>query len=268
MLVTLCALIRLPICLLICLPICATALLACAVLLYAIHGKTAQVFGRSAWRGPGTRRSVALTFDDGPSDSTLDLAEMLRAESVRATFFVCGANVERLPGVTGELSRRGHEIANHTYSHRRLCPRLGWQPNYLRTEQVFEEMARAQEVIIADAGVTPRLFRAPYGMRWFGVGEAQRRLGLLGVLWTAIGEDWHWDEDRVVKHLLRRVRPGAILCLHDGRDTRPRPDVTVTLRAVGRLVPELKAMGYRFETVSELLRSDAEAGSTVDDTSP
>ena len=218
------------------------------------------------WEGPGTRRSVALTFDDGPSESTLELAEMLRAESVRATFFVCGANVERLPGVTRELNRRGHEIANHTYSHRRLSPRIGWRLNLLGSDEVYEEMARAQALISADAGTTPRLFRAPYGMRWFGVGAAQRRLGLLGVQWTAIGEDWHWGEDRVVKHLLQRVRPGAILCLHDGRDTRSRPDVTVTLRAVSLLVPQLRAMGYQFETVSELLRTDESAGSTVDDT--
>ena len=244
---------------------CVAALLVCALLLYGIHGNAAQIFGTSVWRGSGRRRSVALTFDDGPSSATLELAKILRAESVSATFFVCGANVERHPGVARELQRCGHEVANHTYSHRRLSPRVGWQLNLLSPGQIFDELAKTQALIEADAGVVPRLFRAPYGMRWFGVGAAQRRLGLLGVMWTVIGEDWHWDEDRLVEHLLRHVRPGAILCLHDGRDTRANPDVTVTLGAVKRLIPQLKALGYGFETVSELLRGDAETGSTVDD---
>ena len=223
------------------------------LLLYGIHGRSSKLFGESVWRGRGRRRSVALTFDDGPSEATLELARYLEEEGIRGTFFMCGVNVQRNPGVARALHEAGHELGNHTQNHRRLCPRLGWKLNVLAPRDVWEEIAEAQEWISRDAGVAPMLFRAPYGMRWFGVREAQRRLGLLGVMWTTIGHDWEWDGERVSNYLMKSLRPGAIFCLHDGRDTRPCPDVASTLEAVRLLVPQIKAAGYGFETVSELL---------------
>ncbi len=232
----------------------ATAVASLAALLrYAVKGRTSQMFGRSVYRGPGRRRSVALTFDDGPSEGTGALLAYLAESGVRATFFQCGQNAERRPAMAQAVSAAGHEIGNHTYSHPRLPPRLSRSPNLLGPGQVGHEIGRAQEILTRLHGRPPRLFRAPYGLRWFGVDLAQRRLGLLGVLWTAIGHDWEWPATRIADHVLRLVRPGGIICLHDGRDIQPDVDLSEMLKALRIIVPALQAAGYGFETVSELL---------------
>jgi peptidoglycan/xylan/chitin deacetylase (PgdA/CDA1 family) len=147
--------------------------------------------------------------------------------------------------VAREIVQAGHEIGNHADSHARLSLRS--------TAFIREEMLRAQRTITEATGVAPRLFRAPYGARWFGMGEVQRELGLLGVMWTCIARDWKLPAGAVLRRLLRHARNGAILCLHDGRDTQPNPDIQPMLDAVRHLLPELSARGFHFETVSEIL---------------
>jgi peptidoglycan/xylan/chitin deacetylase (PgdA/CDA1 family) len=191
------------------------------------------------------RRSVALSFDDGPSESTPELLDLLSQWNIPATFFQCGAHVRRLPGVAKEIVARGHEAGNHTDTHRML---YGLTPAAIRSE-----LRRAQESISEIAGTPPLLFRAPYGVRWFGLRGAQRELGLLGVMWTVIGLDWKLTADRITTRLTAAARPGAILCLHDGREMRRRPEIGPTLEAVRRVVPLLLSKGYRFETVSQIL---------------
>lgn len=224
-----------------------------AGLVYGVQGRSAQIFGASSYRGSGLRRSVALTFDDGPSEGTLRLLDYLAEEGVSATFFQCGANVARHGGVARRVAEAGHEIGNHTYTHRRLCPQLSRSPNLLGPAEVLWEFASAQKRITEETGAVPTLLRAPYGMRWFGLAAAQRKLGLHGVMWTAIGNDWALPAEQIVARLLGGLAPGAIFCLHDGRDIRPDPDITATLAATRRLVPRLKDAGYGFETVSQIL---------------
>lgn len=225
-------------------------------LLYGVHGRSAQVFGPSVSRGSGRRRSIALTFDDGPSEGSLRLIEYLHAEGIQATFFQCGMNVLRHADIAQSIRDAGHEIGNHTFSHARLCPRLGWKLNLLSPETIYQEFARTQDILDSEVGVRPVLLRAPYGMRWFGMRAAQRRLGLLGVMWTVIGYDWAWPADQIADRVLKKATPGGIVCLHDGRDIRPDPDIRETLAAVRRIVPALRDQGYRFETVSDLLRDE------------
>ena len=224
-----------------------------AALTYGARSRSAQVFGPSSYRGTGQRRSVALTFDDGPSEGTLRLLDCLAREGVSATFFQCGANVARHGSVARRVAEAGHEIGNHTYTHRRLCPRLSLSPNLLSPAEVLWEFASAQALISSETGTVPTLLRAPYGMRWFGLAAAQRKLRLHGVMWTAIGRDWELPPHRIVERLLRRLTPGAILCLHDGRDIRPSPDIEATLAATRQLIPRLRDAGYQFETVSQIL---------------
>jgi peptidoglycan/xylan/chitin deacetylase (PgdA/CDA1 family) len=99
------------------LPPLAAAGAACSLLAWAVRGRSASVFGRSVWRGPRDRRALALTFDDGPGESTPEILEILAEHAVPATFFQCGANVDRLPEIAFEVAARGHEIGNHSYSH-------------------------------------------------------------------------------------------------------------------------------------------------------
>lgn len=216
-----------------------------ATVAYGSISKSSQLFGPSVYRGSGQRRSIALTFDDGPSEATLPLLEYLAKEKVFATFFQCGMNVNRLPRVAGEVAAHGHQLGNHTYSHARLP--------FKSREFIDQEFTRTQKIIQTETGFTPMLLRAPYGFRWFGMQRVQQKLALLGVMWTVIGNDWRWPASRITKHVLAHTSPGGIICLHDGRAVQPNPDVTATLTSVRQLVPILKDRGYKFEIVSDLL---------------
>jgi peptidoglycan/xylan/chitin deacetylase (PgdA/CDA1 family) len=218
---------------------------ASAYMAWAVRGRSSEVFGRSVWRGVPDRRAVALTFDDGPSEGTPRVLDILAGYGVSATFFQCGSNVERLPDVARSVREAGHEIGNHSYSH----PLFSLRP--LRF--IEQELRFAQEAIEEHTGARPQWFRAPYGVRWFGLDQAQRRLRLSGVMWTVIGYDWKQKAEAVVERIARGVSNGAVICLHDGRELRAKPDIGATLEAVRRLVPLLLDQGYKFETVSQLI---------------
>jgi peptidoglycan-N-acetylglucosamine deacetylase len=215
---------------------------------YGSVARSSQLFGPSVYHGCSNRRSIALTFDDGPSEGTLPLLDYLCQQGVTATFFQCGMNVRRLPQIAGRVVAAGHQLGNHTYSH----PRLTFKSRAF----IDYEFTTAQEVIQSETGITPMLLRAPYGFRWFGMREVQQKLSLLGVMWSVMGYDWRWEAGRIAKHIVPRCSPGAIICLHDGRAVQPRPDITQTLTAVRQLVPVLKDQGYSFEIVSDLLNPD------------
>ena len=212
---------------------------------WAVRGRSSSVFAPSVFHGDNARKALALTFDDGPSESTPALLDLLAAHRIRATFFQCGCNARRLPALPREIVAAGHEIGNHTENHARLWLR---SPAF-----VFDEVARCQRSLEELSGICPLWFRAPFGVRWFGLGEAQRQLGLTGVMWTTLGRDWKLPAAPVAARLLRGARNGAIFCLHDGRGLLPHPDIRETLEALRRAIPALLERGFHFETVSEIL---------------
>ena len=223
----------------------ASAAASAGFMAWAVRGRSAAVFGPSVWRGPRDAPAIALTFDDGPSEGTPRILEILERHRAPATFFQCGRNVDRLPAVAREVRAAGHEIGNHSYAHPLFCFR---SPSF-----VENDLSRAQDAIGRHTGETPVWFRAPFGVRWFGMSAAQRRLGLTGVMWTVIGYDWKLKADAIVDVVSRRASNGAILCLHDGRELQARPDIGVTVEAVRCLLPALTDRGYHFETLSRLL---------------
>jgi len=215
-------------------------------LAWAARSRSSQLFGPSIWHGDRKRRSLALTFDDGPSESTPELLDLLERLGITATFFYCGVHVRRLPEVARAVATAGHEIGNHSDSHRGFWLR---SPDF-----IVEELDRAQAAIAEATGKAPRLFRAPYGVRWFGLARAQARLGLLGVMWSIIGRDWVLDGPHVADRI-GRAGNGDIICLHDARELAPNPDIRGTIEAVRLAVPTLLDQGFRFETVSEICQT-------------
>jgi len=222
---------------------------------YGVRGRSSPLFGPNLWRGPREKRQIALTFDDGPSEATLPILELLELYSARATFFQCGKNVERLPEVSRRVQDGGHEIGNHTYSHPRL---LGCTPSRIR-----EEIGRTQQAISRAAGTAPRLFRAPYGIRWFGLRPVLRQFGLTGVMWTVIAYDWEWEADEIAWHVISHASNGAIFCMHDGDRVSQRVDRRNTIRALRRILPELAGLGYCFVTAREMMDPRAPENSSA-----
>ena len=218
---------------------------AVGVMAWGVRHPAAQLFAPSFHRGPADQRRVALTFDDGPSESTPRLLELLAARGVPATFFACGAHVERLPGVTREVIAAGHELGNHTQTHPAF---------YFRSSAfMLREMEEAQQSIAGATGQAPRLFRPPYGIRWPGLGGVQKRLGLTSILWSVIGQDWRLSAPAVASRVTEAATPGAIICLHDGRGLERKPDISATIQATNVIIATLADRGYQFATVSDLL---------------
>jgi peptidoglycan/xylan/chitin deacetylase (PgdA/CDA1 family) len=154
-------------------------------------------------------------------------------------------NVRRLPSIAGQVAAAGHQLGNHSYSH----PKLPFKSRAF----IEREFTEAQKVITFETGLAPMVMRPPYGFRWAGMRAVQEKLSLLNVLWTVLGNDWSWSAERITRHVLNRVSPGGIICLHDGRETRTNPDISQTLKAVRQIVPILKDQGYSFLVLSDLL---------------
>ena len=220
-------------------------LAAAGTLAYGVRGRSAAMFGPSVCRGSKDRPSIALTFDDGPSESTPEVLDLLERYRVPATFFQCGVSVRRLPAVTRQVYSAGHELGNHSDTHPLFC--------FKSAAFMDGEISATQDSIEKAAGIRPRLLRLPFGARWFGLRHVQEKHGLMGVMWTVIGRDWTLPGPAVARRLLRSATNGAIVCLHDGRDTAVAPDIRNTIEALRALIPSLMENGYRFETVSQLL---------------
>ncbi|MCS7024041.1 MAG: polysaccharide deacetylase family protein [Bryobacteraceae bacterium] len=221
------------------------AAVAAAGLFYAVRYPGASWLAPSITSGSKRRKAIAITFDDGPSESTPDLLQLLEAHQARCTFFQCGYHVERLPDIAKQVLAAGHEIGNHTYSHAAL---------YFRPAQfIADEIYLAQEAISRVCGVVPKFFRPPYGARWFGLRRALTHFELKCVMWSGLGLDWKLNAEGIYQRLRKCIRPGAIFCLHDGRELAERPDIRPTIEAVRRLLPELREQGFELIPVSDLL---------------
>jgi peptidoglycan/xylan/chitin deacetylase (PgdA/CDA1 family) len=179
-------------------------------------------------------RAVWLTFDDGPSpDTTLDLLDALDNAGVKATFFLIGAQAQRHPELVHAIRSRGHAVGNHTQNHPatsfwRLGPR-----------RVRDEIETAQTTL-SGAGATnvPRLFRAPAGMKNPFVFPVAKKLGLRVVAWSARGFDGRdRPADQIVSRIQRKVGPGGIILLHEGRPT--------TVATTREILGWLSANGFR-----------------------
>jgi peptidoglycan/xylan/chitin deacetylase (PgdA/CDA1 family) len=206
-------------------------------MIYAMAAPSSQVFGPTLVRLP-RGRGLALTFDDGPSESTPAVLDALARHGVRATFFFCGANVRRLPEIARRAAAEGHAIGNHTWSHPRLYR--------LSAAQIEDEIARTQAAIEDGAGLRPRLFRPPYGIRWFGLFPALEKHALRAVMWSACAYDWRRSAAGIEAALRAKARDGAIVLLHDGDAVTPGDHRSATALALDRVLPVLARGGSQF----------------------
>jgi len=209
-----------------------------------VNSSTFQLFGDYVARVDTNERVVALTFDDGPDPYyTPRVLAVLDQQQVKATFFMMGRNVERYPDVAGDVLRRGHEIGNHSYSHPKLV--------LMSPRRVRDEIERTDK-LLRDIGVSGDIhFRPPHAAKFIVLPCVLMQMNKLSVLGDVDPEEWKRRPAAVMtESILRQVRPGSIIGLHD-------PAGAETLRTLENILPALAAQGYRFETVSALVRRRA-----------
>ncbi len=222
---------------------------------YAARWPTSQIFGATlvdVADPDGMRHTVALTYDDGPSArNTEPLLELLAEHQVHATFFLIGNHVRRHPAVARRVAAAGHTIGNHTEMH----------PDLLRKSdaRVRAELKRTQAIVQDTLGLTPRIFRPPYGSRRPGVLRIARSLGLAPVQWNVTAKDWEpLGSERILQNvdrgLLRNRKRGRTsnVLLHDashldGEEPRSRADTIAVTAAL------LARTDLRFITVDRWL---------------
>ena len=211
-----------------------------------VLSSTFQLFGDYVARVDTPDRVVALTFDDGPSPFwTPKFLSLLDARHVRATFFMMGRNVERHPEVAREVLKRGHEIGNHSYSHPQLI--------FMWPASVREEIERT-DTLLRGIGVSNEIyFRPPHAAKFLVLPYVLTKMNKLSVLGDVDPEEWKQRPAAVMtESILRQVRRGSIIGLHDTMGAE-------SLRTLENILPALAAQGYRFETVSELVRRRAKS---------
>ena len=202
--------------------------------------RSMQLFGELVTSVPVSDSVVALTFDDGPVPLYTDtVLAVLRQEGVRATFFVTGNSVARNPYLARRVLRNGHELGNHSYSHRRMV--------LMSPSTVREEVETTDSLIRAAGATGPIHFRPPYGKRLVVLPWYLSRSDRATVLWSLEPDSWFSRHTDMVSHVSDNVQPGSIILLH----------AEIPARAEGRaalplMIRELKQRGYRFITVSEL----------------
>jgi peptidoglycan/xylan/chitin deacetylase (PgdA/CDA1 family) len=181
-------------------------------------------------------RTVALTFDDGPDPvDTPRLLKVLRKHHVKATFCLWGDHVRQHPELVRRIVAGGHTLCNHTMHHDDMA---SWSPEDIRRD--LEETSA--EIHKAAPGVPIPYFRAPYGS-WGQTPQVAASMGMQPLGWRLVIGDWDPPgTDELVRRITEGVTPGAVVLMHDGGGDRSQ-----TVEAVDRVIPRLRAEGWRFD---------------------
>lgn len=185
--------------------------------------------------GSRDRKALALTFDDGPSEYTPEFLRVLREKGVHATFFEIGQEMPGREQVMRQILAEGDELGDHTMNHVEY-------PGYA-------QIAGAAARIEAYTHFRPCLFRPPGGAYDSGVVATAGSLGMRTITWDVDPRDWSLPgTGAIYSNIVGHAQPGSIILMHDGGGPRSE-----TLAALPQVIDTLRARGYRFATVSELL---------------
>lgn len=196
------------------------------------------------WNGNRDEKLVCFTFDDGPHPSfTPRLLKLLREQDVKVTFFFIGRNVDICPDIARAALADGHELANHTYDHIRLT---GMPPAVIE-----RELTEGAASIERATGVWPIVFRTPGGGYSQEVLNVAQRLGMTMAQWSSNAMDAtqangeNPSPDRIYRNVMSTMKPGSIVLLHEPSKG--------SLEALPRIIRDLRAQGYRFVTLKEMM---------------
>lgn len=201
-------------------------LLVCLAALAIMHPNS-QLFGKVIYKVDTEEDVVFLTFDDGPGTETEEILGVLNQKDVRATFFVVGDRIWERPEMLKRIKQEGHSIGVHSMTHPLML---------LNNKQEIEE---CKELIEKISGYSPKYFRPPYGFRTPWTIKAAENSGLKTMTWSSFPYDYKREKQEIIDAVLSDLKPGLIICLHDGPTKREE-----TLAALPELIGEIRKRGY------------------------
>ena len=203
-----------------------------------------QFFGEMIYRVDTDQKVVALTFDDGPTpDRATEILDILDKEGIKATFFLNGKSLERYPDTGRLMVNSGHEIGNHSYSHKRMV--------FMPYSEVARELESTEKLIRNYGYKGPIHFRPPYGKKLINLPLYLRDNNIKTITWDVEPETWGTPRATVQERIERGLsgtKPGSIILMHVMHGDNK------SMLAVTPIIQRLKEAGYQFLTVSELLK--------------
>ena len=214
------------------------------------RSRTLQLFGEIVPRVETSQKAVALTFDDGPTPEATDrVLAVLDQRRAKATFFLIGAEIEQNPELARRIVSHGHEIDNHSYTHKHMV---------LKSPSFISDEVERTDRLIRDSGYEGKIhFRPPYCYKLVLLPHYLSRTDRKTITMDIEPDSYPeiaGDPEKITNHVVERARPGSIILLHVMYKSRES-----SLEAVAGIIDRLKEQGYEFKTVSELMALDQRA---------
>lgn len=193
---------------------------------------------------------VALTFDDGPNpDFTNKILDILKEKEVKAAFFMVGKHIEKYPEVAKRVYSEGHDIGNHTYSHRDLVPAT--------RRTVIKEVQKCDQAIERVLGIKTTLFRPPRGIISNNVRKLIVAMGFTIALWTVSALDWRGKSPKaMIRRIMLHANGGGVILFHDSGALLRTEGASRenTVEALPLVIDALKASGFEIVLLSKMIR--------------
>jgi len=220
--------------------------IALAAIYVTSKSRTFQFFGGLTAEVKTDKKLIALTFDDAPSPFSDDVLRILAAKNAKATFYVIGKAMEEYPEHARRITAQGHELGNHTYSHRRMAFK---SPGFISAE------IEKTDSLIRKSGYGGEItFRPPYGKKLFILPFYLHRRGTRTVTWSVEPDTYHQGDAAAIRGFtLAHAAPGAIILLHPFCDNACSAD----REALPAIIDGLREKGFTLVTVSQLLNESA-----------
>jgi peptidoglycan-N-acetylglucosamine deacetylase len=204
--------------------------------------RTFQLFGGLTYQVETENKVIALTFDDGPTKNVDQILPLLNKYKAKATFFLIGNDIEKQPEEAEKLIEAGHQIGNHTYSHKRMV---------LKSPSTIKEEIEKTDELIRKYGYKGEIdFRPPYGKKLVGLPYYLNKHKRETIMWSLEPDTYFTSADEKVNYVMENIKPGSIILLH------PMYDQTGgEIQVIEDILRELTKEGYKFVTVDELQES-------------
>lgn len=193
-----------------------------------------------SWNSNSKEKKIALTFDDGPTESTPKFLDILKEKNLKATFFCIGKNIEKHPEIFQRIIAEGHEIGNHSYSHSK---KIG----FFSTKKMIFEIEENDRVIQEFGNISTTFYRPPFGITNPNIAKAINLTDKKSIGWNIRSFDTAIkNEQKIAKRVLSKIKPGSVILMHDTSKK--------SLKALEQILLFLERENYETVTVSHIFK--------------